>query len=153
MRVIDDYIRKSLIKIKISNLLDVEKKIGFENIGIGCLITPALFGNLIAVTQGEASFYFPTKIKEKHVLKISLLSIPKISGIVKFEDKPIHHFSISTLSEHNVSVEISPELVKDNLSKISISTNRHWSSKYLDKNLPDFPLGVAVRSIELASQF
>lgn len=149
MKIIDNQIRKSLVRMKVENCIDIEKKEGFENIGSGCLITSIMFGKLMAVTQGKAQFYFPTKANEKYLLKISLLSIPKISGIIEFEDKPIHYFSISTLNSYNITIEVKPEYVTEVISKISISTNKHWSPKYLDKNLFDFPVGVIVRSIEL----
>lgn len=149
MKILDNKIRQTLIKINIETCIDIEKKKGFENIGPGCIISPALFGNLMAITQGEASFYFVTKIGQKYMLKLSLLTIPKISGIVKFENMQIHHFSISTLNDYNIILKIKPEYVQETLSKITISTDRHWSPKYLDKNMVDFPLGVAIRSIEL----
>lgn len=151
MNILDNQIRQTLVRINIESCIDIEKKKGFENIGPGCLISPTPFGNLMAMTQGTASFYFPTKIGQKYLLKLSLLSIPKISGIIKFENKPIHYFSIATLNNYDTTIEIKPEYVKETLSKISISTSRHWSPKYLDKNMVDFPLGVAVRLIDLLS--
>ncbi len=149
MKIIDEQTRSFLEKIKTEGQIDIAHKKGFENIGLGCLISPVMFGNLMAVTQGKASFYLPTKINEKYLLKIALLTIPKISGTIEFEDKPVHNFTISTLSDHNISIEIKPEYVVNPISKIFISTSLHWSPKYLDKNLHDFPLGVMVRSIEL----
>lgn len=150
MKIIDVKIREILNRIKIENYIDVEKKKGFENIGYGCLISP-MFGNLMAVTQGEASFFFPTSINEKHSLKLMLFSVPKVSGIVKFEENIVHRFSISTLSDYNIDIEIKPEYVRETLSKISIAVDEHWSPKYLDKNLNDFPLGIIVKSIKLVS--
>jgi hypothetical protein len=150
-KIIDAQIRRTLGQIKIPNFIDIEKKKGLENIGYGCLISSIKFGNLMAITQGEASFYFPTTINEKHLLRISLLSIPRVSGIVKFEEKMVQRFSISALSDYDVDIEIKPDYVHETLSRISISVDRHWSPKYLDKNVQDLPLGVLIKSMRLGS--
>lgn len=149
MEVIEQSIRNTLNKIKLGNIVDVSQKKGLENIGIGCVLTPAMFGNLIALSQSETSFYFSTNDARKYTLKMDLLAIASISGHIKFEKEVIDSFSIPTLTEHQISLAIKPELVTNEISKVTITVDKCWSPHYLDKDLPDFPLGVGIKSIEL----
>ena len=148
--VIDASIRKTLLKNKIGNIIDIKNKIGLENVGLGAIITPAMFGSLIIITQKKASFYFLTESKKIKKLKFVMLSIPKISGYVKFEDKVVDRFSIPTLTEYKKIIEIEPELIHNKVSKVSIIVDKCWSPNYLDNNLPNFPLGVAIQSIKMS---
>ncbi len=151
LEIIESSIRKTLSGINLGNVIDVNKKIGFENIGIGCVLTPAMFGNLIAMSQSNTSFYFVTKDTKEYTLDMNLLAVASVSGHVKFEEKIIHSFSIPTLSERKISLMIKPELVINKISKITISVDKCWSPHFLDKELPDFPIGVGVRSISLVN--
>lgn len=149
METVDSSIEETLGKIKLGNEINISQKKGLENIGTGCVITPAMFGRLIVVTQHEASFYFPTNITKEWLLNLNLLAIAKISGHVKFEDKKIYSFSIPTLTEQKVSLKIEPTLISTKISKITITVDQCWSPHFLDKQLPNYPMGVGVRSIEL----
>lgn len=149
IEILDPYIRKTLHKISSQNVLDVNNRNGLEHIGYGFVITPALFGNLIAVTQGDATVYFNTGIKKIFNLKLTLFAIPKITGHIKFEDKIIGSFSIPTLAEREISFQIESRMIQHEVSKITISTERHWSSRFLDNSLPNILFGIAVKKIEL----
>src|SRR5574340_1470062 len=83
--ILEESIRRYVEKIPDANLIDLDKKSGFDRIGLGCFITPALFGNLIIVTQKNGSFYFKTKKGQGYNLIVDLLSIPKTSRKVFLE--------------------------------------------------------------------
>lgn len=148
--MIDSHIRKTLEKIKLNNIINVKEKKGFENIGMGAVITPAMFGNLIMITQKKTSIYFSTKEKKKLNLSINFLAIPKISGQIKFEDKIIDNFTISTLTEYKKTICVNSELITNNISKVTIIVDKCWSANYLDNVLPNFPLGIAIQTMELS---
>ena len=149
LEIIELSIRKTLSGMNLRNIIDVNKKIGFENIGTGCVLTPAMFGNLLAMSQSNTSFYFVTKDTREYTLDMNLIAIASVSGHVKFEEKIIHSFSISTLTERKISLRIKPELAINKISKITISVDKCWSPHFLDKELPDFPMGVGIRFISL----
>ena len=149
LEIIESSIRKTLSGMNLGNVIDVNKKIGFENIGTGCVLTPAMFGNLLAMSQSNTSVYFVTKDTREYTLYMNLIAIASVSGHVKFEEKIIHSFSIPTLTERKISLTVKPELVINKISKITISVDKCWSPHFLDKELPDFPMGVGVRFISL----
>lgn len=147
--MLDDHIRKYVEKTSDNNLIDVEKKTGFDRIGTGCIVTPALFGNLVIVTQKKGTFYFKTKKGQDYNLLIELLAVPKISGEVFIENTKIASFKINTLTKHRIFIKIDALLVKGPVSKISIITDKCWTPNYLDDKLPDFPVGICVLRISL----
>jgi len=149
LKFLDSTTRKALMKMKIDNRIDFENNIGFENIGMGSLFIPHLFGKAIVFTQKDASFYFKTDEKKPLALTIDLVAIPKINGHVKFEDVKIGEFSCSTFSERQLIFKINPEIITQDVSKITISVDRCWSASYVLNDVPDFPLGVGIKSIEL----
>lgn len=147
--ILEESIRKYVEKTSDDNLIDLDKKAGFDKIGLGCFITPALFGNLVIVTQKNGSFYFKTKKGQNYNLIIEALAIPRISGKVFVENTMILSFKINTLTKHRIFVKINSLLIKGPVSKISIVTDRCWTPNYLDDKLPDFPMGIWVSRISL----
>ena len=147
--ILEESIRKYIDKTSDHNLIDLDKKLGFDRIGLGCFIAPALFGNLIIVTQKNGSFYFKTRKGQNYNLIIEMLAIPKISGKVFIEKTMISSFKINTLTKHRIFVKIDPSLIKNSISKISIVTDRCWTPNYLDNKLSDFPMGAWILRISL----
>lgn len=145
--MLDSIIRDALSKIKLGNSIDVIKKIGYENIGLGCFVTPAMLGHPLLITQNVATLYFPTKIGKSLKINAELLAIPKISGTILFENDPIRTFSIPTLTSFKIELNVEQNLVKKSISKITIMVDKCWSPAYLDPKLPNFPLGVGIKSI------
>ena len=147
--VLDESIRRYVEKTFGDNLIDLDKKIGFDRIGLGCFITPALFGNLVIVTQKNGSFYFKTKKGQGYDLIIEVLAIPKTSGKVFVEKTMITSFNINTLTKHKIYVKIDPSMIEGSTSKISIVIDKCWTPNYLDAKLPDFPMGIWVSKVSL----
>ncbi len=94
----DSIIRNTLEKQQIKNIIDFDKK-GIENIGSGCVFVPSIFGHMVAFTQKEGEFYFKIDNTKNIMLEIRLISIPKISGKIKLEEKVIGEFSLSSFKE------------------------------------------------------
>ena len=149
LKFLDSSTRKTLAKMEISNTVDFGKNLGFENVGMGCILIPNLFGKAIAFTQKDASFYFKTCEKKPLTLTINFVSIPKVIGYVKFENSKIGEFSCSTFSERQLIFKINADLITQDISKVTISVSRCWSASYVLNDIPDFPLGAGIKSIEI----
>ncbi len=150
LKFLDSSMRKTLAKMEIGNTVDFDKNAGFENVGMGCLFVPKLFGGTIAFTQKNATFYFKTTEKKPFTLVMNLVAIPKVNGYIKLEDVKIGKFSCSTFSENKLIFKINPDLITQDISKITISTEKCWSARYVLKDIPDFPLGVGIKSMILS---
>ena len=141
-KIMDSSLRNYLSISLSQNIIDVEKKKGFQNIGIGCLFAPVMSGKLIILTQKIAAFYFKTEQKKNYRLLIDFFTVPKINGQIYFEEKPLTSFKISTLSQKKISVECSAKIIQEKISKIIIKIDKCWFPKYLGEEFPNFPLGV-----------
>jgi hypothetical protein len=150
MQEFEIMIRETLEKQKIKNVIDFEKK-GLKNIGTGCVFIPSIMGKMVVFTQKEAEFYFKIKKEQNSILKINLMSIPKISGKIKFEDTVLQEFSLASFSEKKISLKIKNELIEHEISKIKISVDKCWNIHHIFKIIPNFPLGVGIRSIIVES--
>jgi len=150
LKILDSSTRKTLAKMEIGNTVDFEKNVGFENVGMGSLFVPQLFGKTIAFTQKDAAFYFKTTEKKPLTLVINLVAIPKVNGYIKLEDVKIGEFSCSTFSENKLIFKINPEIITQDISKITISIEKCWSARYVIEDIPDYPLGVGIKSMILS---
>lgn len=150
LKFLDSSTRKTLAKMGIENTIDFGKNVGFENVGMGCLFVPQLFGETIAFTQKNATFYFKTTEKKPLTLVMNLVAIPKVNGYIKLEDAKIGEFSCSTFSENKLIFKINPDLITQDISKITIYTEKCWSARYVLEDIPDFPLGVGIKSMILS---
>ncbi len=148
MNYFDSIIRKTLEKHLNSNQIDFDKK-GLENIGTGCVFIPSIMGKMIIFTQKQAEFYFKIEKNQNPTLRINLISIPKVSGKIEFEDETLQKFSLTSFSEKEISIEIKNELIKYKISKIKISVDRCWNMHNIFKILPNFPLGIGLKSISI----
>ena len=147
LEIFEEHIKKTMNVINLGNEININQKKGLENIGIGCVLTPAMFGNLIAVTQYCASFYFKTPTIREYTIEINLLGIVSVSGDIKINGKKMKQFSISTLTDQKIIIQIGSEVITNEILEIQISVDRCWSPHFLDNKLPDFPLGVGIKSI------
>jgi len=146
--IIDDSIRNFLRKIPVGNYLSTLEKYGFEHIGYGCFATRK-FGRIILLTQGNAVFFFSTSKGHTHMLKIILRSIVKNSVKIMIEDFVLQEFNLSPLTKKKMTVEINASLIKSEISKITISTDRLWSLQYLDEKQHNIPVGLEIILIEV----
>ncbi len=144
----DSIIRNTLEKQQIKNIIDFDKK-GIENIGSGCVFVPSIFGHMVAFTQKEGEFYFKIDNTKNIMLEIRLISIPKISGKIKLEEKVIGEFSLSSFKEEKILVKIDSNLIKQQISKIKISVDKCWNIHHIYDLFPNYPLGVGIKHIEI----
>jgi len=148
MQYFDSLIRDTVDKQPIQNIINFKKK-GIENIGAGCVFVPAIFGDMIVFTQKEAEFYFKINMNQNVTLKIQLISIPKISGTIIIEEKPIGKFSLSSFEEKKLVVKIDSNLIEQKISKIKISVDKCWNIHHIYELFPNYPLGVGIKHIEI----
>ena len=146
MNYFDSITRKTLEKYLVGNYIDFEKK-GIENIGTGCVFIPSIMGKMVVFTQKEAEFYFRIKKDQNSTLKINLVSIPKMSGKILFENKIVQKFSLASFSEKEISLIVKNEWIEHEISKIKILVDRCWNIHHIIKIIPNFPLGVGIKSI------
>lgn len=144
----DSIIRGTLEKQQIKNIIDFDKN-GIENIGLGCVFVPSIFGHMVAFTQKEGEFYFKIDNTKKVMLQIQFTSIPKISGKIKLEEKVIGEFSLSSFKEKKLLVKIDSNLIKQKISKIKISVDKCWNIHHIYDLFPNYPLGVGIKHIEI----
>ena len=142
----DSIIRDTLEKQQIKNIIDFDKK-GIENIGSGCVFVPSIFGHMVAFIQKEGEFYFKIDNTKNIMLEIQLISIPKISGKIKLEEKVIGEFSLSSFKEKKILVKIDSNLIKQQISKIKISVDKCWNIHHIYNLFPNYPLGVGIKHI------
>ena len=142
----DSIIRGTLEKQQIKNIIDFDKN-GIENIGLGCVFVPSIFGHMVAFTQKEGEFYFKIDNAKNIMLEIQLISIPKISGKIKLEEKVIGEFSLSSFKEKKILVKIDSNLIKQQISKIKISVDKCWNIHHIYNLFPNYPLGVGIKHI------
>jgi hypothetical protein len=148
MQEYDSLIRDTLEKQSIKNTVDFNEK-GIENVGSGCVFIPSVFGNRMVFSQKEAEFYFKIDKKQEIVLEIQLISIPKVSGTIKLEEKSIEKFSLSSFEEKRLLIKINSNLVKHKISKIKISVDKCWNIHHIFNLFPNYPLGVGIKQISV----
>ncbi len=148
MQEYDSLIRDTLEKQSIKNTVDFNEK-GIENVGSGCVFIPSIFGDMIVFSQKEAEFYFKIDKKQETVLEIQLISIPKVSGTIKLEEKSIEKFSLSSFEEKRLLIKINSNLVKHKISKIKISVDKCWNIHHIFNLFPNYPLGVGIKQISV----
>lgn len=144
---IDTMIRDFLSKINLSNLVDPSEKKGFEHVGYGCFSTKILDKKIL--TQGNATFFFQTRERRKYHLMVRLSSIAKVCVGIKIEDKQLVALNINPLSKKTLDLIIEPDMIKNNISKIIITTDRLWSPHFLDENKIDVPVGIGISLIKI----
>ncbi len=148
MQKFDSIIRDTLEKYHIKNTIDFDKK-GIENIGSGCVFVPSIFGHMVVFTQKEGEFYFKIDNTKNAMLEIQLISIPKISGKIKLEEKIIGEFLLSSFKEKKLVVKIDSNLIEQKISKIKISVDKCWNMHHIYELFPNYPLGVGIKYIEV----
>jgi len=146
---LDKSIRKTLQKINLKNCIIFEEEKGFENVGLGFIFVPFIFGKAVSFTQKEAFVFFKTDQKKSYNLKINFVSIPKTKVYVKIENTVIDSFNINSLSYLQKMIQIEPNLIKEKISKISIIVEKCWSPSYVFNEIPNYPLGIGIEQIEI----
>ena len=149
MQDFDSIIRDTLEKQCIKNTIDFNKK-GIENIGVGCVFVPSIFGHMVAFTQKEAEFYFKIDNTKNTILEIQLISIPKISGTIKIEERDIEKFSLSSFEEKKLLIKINSDSINHKITKIKISVDRCWNIHHIYGLFPNYPLGVGIKYVEIS---
>lgn len=146
----DSIIQETLKKNRLDDKIDFER-IGIKNMGTGLVYIPSAFKKTIAFTQKEAEFYFQIDKSKNITLNIELISIPKISGKIKIENKILDNFSMGSFQTKKIKIKIKPNLIENDISKIRIFVDKCWNINHIYKLFPNFPLGVGIKSVKITS--
>ena len=146
----DGIVRNTLEKYELENEIDFDKK-GIKNLGSGLVYIPSAFEKTIAFTQKEAEFYFQINKHEQKNLNIELVSIPKISGKIKIDNKILDNFTIGSFQTKQIKIKINLNQIQNDISKISIIVDKCWNINHIYKLFPNFPLGGGIKSIKITT--
>lgn len=145
---IDTDIRETLEKMNLPNVVDVDKNIGFEHIGYGCFAT-RIFGRIIIMTQTGSSFFFSTSKKQFYELSVIFQSFTKLTVEIKVENTVLKEIKLPSLCRKKVTLQIDREIISEGITKIVISTDKLWSTKFLEQQKDNVPVGVGIIKMKI----
>ncbi len=98
-------------------------------------------------TTGKATFFLPTKKNATNNITIQIASIPETNVIFGFENEIIKKIKMSRLSEKKVKISIKPDKIKNDISKIFITTDKFWKPDVLQNKNAKVVFGIRIDSI------
>jgi len=130
--------RKTQTKILPSEKLGMDQ-VGFNTINVE---NPESFW-----TTGKATFFLPTKKNATNNITIQIASIPQTNVIFGFDNNIIKKIKMSRLSEKKVKISIEPTKIKNDISKIFITTDKLWKPDVLQNQNAKVVFGIRIDSI------
>lgn len=146
--MLDQNIKKFLMALDVKNIIDTENGNGYEHLGYGCFAT-RVFDKPIIFSQGDSTFFFKTMENTDYFLDIVFQSVLGLKIKIFVEDECIYEKPISNITQKFVQTNIPSRLIKNDVTKIIVSTNKLWNLKFLDKNMDEIPIGVGIKKIGL----
>ena len=137
-----------LKKIDLKKHIDLDKKIGVEQIGFNTIFVEKSISAFW--TTGRANFFIPTEKKLINKITIEIQSIVPLDVTVGFEDTPIKRVQMSELSTKQIELIIKPTQITDVISEIYINTDRLWLPNVILDTDKTVALGVGVKSINVS---
>ncbi|MDH3618375.1 MAG: hypothetical protein OEM89_06590 [Nitrosopumilus sp.] len=137
-----------LKKIDLKKHIDLDKKIGVEQIGFNTIFVEKSISGFW--TTGRANFFIPTEKKLINKITIEIQSIVPLDVTVGFEDTPIKRVQMSELSTKQIELIIKPTQITDVISEIYINTDRLWLPNVILDTDKTVALGVGVKSINVS---
>jgi len=138
-------IKKFLNQIELKTYLNFDERIGSEQIGYNTIYVENPINGLW--TTGKATFFLPTKKQLKNKFIIEFRSIPPINVTVRFEKTPIKNFSIPKLSSNKIEFTMDPSKIVEDISEITISTDKLWLPNVILEVEESLTIGIGVKSI------
>ena len=122
------------------------KKIGMHQVGFNTIYVenPDSFW-----TTGKATFFVPTKPKMAHDLIVEVSSVPEINVIIGLENEIIQEIIVPKFSEKKIQISLPSSKIKNNISKIFISTDKLWKPDILQNKKPKVVFGIRIDSIRI----
>lgn len=139
-------VKQFLSKKNIQPNINPSKKIGMTQVGFNAIYVenPDSFW-----TTGKATFFVPTKTKIPNKLIIEVSSVPETNVIIGLENEIIQEIKIPKFSEKKIQILLPASKIKNNISKIFISTDKFWKPEILQNKNPKVVFGIRIDSIRI----
>ena len=98
-------------------------------------------------TTGKATFFLPTRKNSTNNITIQIASIPQTNVIFGFENEIIKKIKMSRFSEKTVKISIESTKIKNDISKIFITTDKLWKPDVLQNKNAKVVFGIRIDSI------
>ncbi len=137
-------VKNFLMRKKTQTKILPSEKLGMHQVGFNTINVenPESFW-----TTGKATFFLPTKKNATNNITIQIASIPETNVIFGFDDKIIKKIKMSRLSEKKVKLSIKPDKIKNDISKIFITTDKFWKPDVLQNKNARVVFGIRIDSI------
>ncbi len=137
-------VKNFLMRKKTQTKILPSEKLGMHQVGFNTINVenPESFW-----TTGKATFFLPTKKNATNNITIQIASIPETNVIFGFDNKIIKKIKMSRLSEKKVKLSIKPDEIKNDISKIFITTDKFWKPDVLQNKNARVVFGIRIDSI------
>lgn len=133
---------------KLCSKLDFDKRQASNQIGFNTVFIEKPIKGLW--TTGKSTFYLPTKKGLQNKITIKLFSIAPVNVVIGFDGKEYKTLSIPKLSTKILEIRLLPKEIIDDISEISISTDKLWLPSVVLDFKESLTLGICVRSIDVS---
>ncbi len=144
--VFSNNVKSFLEKHNLKKRLSFHSKEDFLQVGLNSIFLDEPIKSIW--TTGKALFYLPTNKKTRQV-ECEIFSLIPTSVCIKFENTYSKKIFISKLSTKKIKFNIIQNLESEQVSEISIESEKRWISSILTNKGNDIPLGVWIKSIEI----
>ncbi|MGI0056354.1 MAG: hypothetical protein ACREAK_03140 [Nitrosarchaeum sp.] len=140
-------VKKFLFKNKTLTNIIPSERLGMNQVGFNTIYVekPDSFW-----TTGYATFFLPTKKNTTNNITIQIASVPEMNIIFGFENDVVKEIKILRLTEKTVKISIDPSKIKNNISKIFITTDKLWKPDVLRNQNAKVVFGIRIDSIKIS---
>ena len=137
-------VKNFLMRKKTQTKIHPSEKLGMDQVGFNTINVenPKSFW-----TTGKATFFLPTKKNAINNITIQIASIPQTNVIFGFENEIIKEIKMSKFSEKKVKISMEPSKIKNDISKIFITTDKLWKPDVFQNQNTKVVFGIRIDSI------
>jgi hypothetical protein len=130
----------------LTNIIPSEK-LGMNQVGFNSIYVekPDSFW-----TTGNATFFLPTKKNVTNNITIQIASVPEMNIIFGFENDVVMEIKMPRFSEKTIRFSIDPSKIKNDISKIFITTDKLWKPDVLRNQTAKVVFGIRIDSIKIS---
>jgi hypothetical protein len=140
-------VKKLLFKNKILTNIIPSKKLGLNQVGFNTIYVekPDSFW-----TTGHATFFLPTQKNTVNNITVQIACVPEMNVTFGFENEIVTEIKISKFSEKTIRFSIDPSKIKNDVSKIFITTDKLWKPDVLRNQTAKVVFGIRIDSIKIS---
>jgi hypothetical protein len=142
-------VKNYLKKLRLKKSLDFENRNNSTQIGINTIFVEKPVLGLW--TTGKSSFYLPTKPNQETKISLNLQSVVPVKVKFGFEEHEIHEEEIPKISEKKIELIIPAEIVKEDISEITINTDKLWLPNVILGISKSIKIGIKINQISISS--